>query len=60
MNPNDRDPKTVDEVAETCVKTAGALVDRLGPFLGTLYEPIDLVLMAVVADARRVRLRLTP
>ena len=39
MNPNDLDPKTVDEVAETCVKTTGTLVDRLGPFLGTLYKP---------------------
>jgi len=46
MDPNTVDPQAVFDIGTELVKAAPALLDRLGPMLGTLYKPIDTILSA--------------
>jgi Protein of unknown function (DUF2806) len=51
MDPNTVDPRALIDIGTEVGKTAPALLDRLGPMLGILYKPIDIVRTAK-ADAQ--------
>jgi hypothetical protein len=56
MDPNTVDPRALIDLGTEVVKTAPALLDRLGPMLGILYSPIDIVRTAKAeAQAQIIR-----
>jgi len=56
MDPNAVDPRALIDLGTEVVKTAPALLDRLGPMLGILYKPIDIVRTAKAeAQAQIIR-----
>jgi Protein of unknown function (DUF2806) len=56
MDPNTVDPRALIDFGTEVVKTAPALLDRLGPMLGILYKPIDIIRTAKAeAQAQIIR-----
>jgi hypothetical protein len=44
IDPNNVDPKALMELGTQALKTAPALLDRLGAAIGTIYKPVDILL----------------